>query len=159
MARLQIIPLFNLSQDSYFRLSYDSHQWMIERRNLLVPKKGTDRGYRGISYVAKNKWVLLRDCKENEVPLTWGASLRLNLLPDHFRDFRTEIERLGVEAYLNRLEYQVRECLDRTEVTEIKLRAAERKEHSIRHRNFITRSSSSRIIHLGEGEKSPRSRL
>ncbi|MBB3066014.1 hypothetical protein [Limibacillus halophilus] len=115
----RIQPLFPLSVDGYYRLSYDSHQWMIERRNILRPQKGKDSGYRGICYVMVQKSTLLQKCKRLEIPLTVGAKLKLDLLPDRFLVFRAEIERLGVDAYLRRLGKRISERLDRTELVEL----------------------------------------
>ena len=83
--------LFNLDAEGRWRLSYDRHQWILQRRaGSPRPGKGSavrDTGWKAVSFVGSKKRVLHRCICEAGVVLTSEALARLDALPEQFLDF------------------------------------------------------------------------
>ncbi len=86
-------PLFNLDAEGRWRLAYDSHQWVIQRRqqNPSVRRfKGhgmRESGWRAVSFVGGKKTTLGRLFREKGISLTPEAQARFDALPERFMDF------------------------------------------------------------------------
>ncbi len=87
-------PLFDLTADGKYRLTYDSRQWVLERRKTAP--RDNDPGYRGVWFVGRKKHTLLEGFERSGVELTPGAQRRFDALPDTFDEFYAQVCREGV---------------------------------------------------------------
>ena len=74
------LPLFELDAEGRWRLAYDQHQWIVQRRDGR-------RTWRGIAFIGSKKSSLWRMFRERQIWLTDEAIARVDALPDHFFSF------------------------------------------------------------------------
>ncbi len=91
-------PLFTLDAKEKWRLAYDSHQWVIQRREGKPSVRhisGEDgntsvirtSGYVAQSFVGDKKETLTRLFREKDIVLTPAAQAQFDALPGWFRAF------------------------------------------------------------------------
>ncbi len=96
-------PLFNLDAEGRWRLAYDSHQWVVQRRaqkprvRRLEGHAIADSGWRGVSFVGGKKATLHRLFREKGIDLTNEAQTQFDALPEKFMDFVEAPERFAVQ--------------------------------------------------------------
>ncbi len=73
--------LFNLN-DKY-RLAYDAHQWVVQRRDGKTT-------WRGIAFIGSKKETLWRTFREKQIWLTDEAIEKVDAMPGHFFSFLRE---------------------------------------------------------------------
>jgi hypothetical protein len=74
------IPLFELDAEGRWRLGYDQHQWIVQRRDGR-------RTWRGIAFIGSKKSTLWRTFREKQIELTDEAIAKVDALPDYFFSF------------------------------------------------------------------------
>ena len=74
------LPLFELDAESRWRLAYDQHQWIVQRRDGR-------RTWRGIAFIGSEKSTLWRIFREKQIWLRDEAIARVDALPDYFCSF------------------------------------------------------------------------
>ena len=74
------LPLFELDAEGRWRLGYDQHQWIIQRRDGR-------RTWRGIAFIGSKKSSLWRTFREKQIELTDEAIAKVDALPDYFFSF------------------------------------------------------------------------
>jgi hypothetical protein len=74
------LPLFVLDADGRWRLAYDQHQWILQRRDGR-------RTWRGIAFIGSKKSTLWRIFREKHIGLTDEAIAMVDALPDYFFSF------------------------------------------------------------------------
>ncbi len=93
-------PLFNLDAKARWRLAFDSHKWVVQRRaqkprvRRLEGHAIADSGWRGVSFVGGKKATLGRIFREKGIVLTAEGQIRLDALPERFMDFIVAQERV-----------------------------------------------------------------
>ncbi len=98
-------PLFSLDAEGRWRLSYDSQQWVVQRRSGkaraagLEARPSRDSGWEGgASFIGSEKRILRRVLGEKGVVLTAEAQARLDALPEQFLEFTAAPPSLDVAA-------------------------------------------------------------
>ena len=91
----KIIPVFYLNMDRSARLSHDGLQWILEKaQGRRVP--GYDSGFRGQSYVATDKAILLRCIRDKGLTVDLNGRRLLAALHANYRAFRIDVETSGM---------------------------------------------------------------
>lgn len=91
----KIIPIFYLNMDRSARLSHDGLQWILEKaQGRRVP--GYDSGFRGQSYVASDKAILLRCIRDKGLTADLNGRRLLAALHANYRAFRIDVETSGM---------------------------------------------------------------
>ncbi len=75
--------LFDLDADGHHRLAYDDLQWIVQRK--WTDRKTGEAKYRGISFVATEKRILLEVIGEKGVLLSAEARERIAAMPSTFK--------------------------------------------------------------------------
>ena len=84
-------PLFVLDAKGRWRLAYDDLQWVLQKATGNPDRKTTPVPFKGISFVATHKRILLEVIHEKGVSLTPEAVAKLETLPDTFKEFRSAL--------------------------------------------------------------------
>ncbi len=69
-------------------LAYDANQWIIQKR--------TGTRWRSISFIASKKHILWRCLEEKGAEITPEAKAALDALPDSFKEFIDQRDRLEI---------------------------------------------------------------
>lgn len=91
-----------LDAEGHYRLTCDDIQWIVEKRNTKQPKPGRESGYRGVSYPRSRRERLLEDFREKGIELTPEAERILLGLPETFREFRRDLDHLGIDTLIEK---------------------------------------------------------
>ena len=67
-------------------LAYDKSQWIVQRRKA-PGKKGGERKWAAVSFVASNKDILLRVLREKGAEIDPAAREYIDAMPDTFREW------------------------------------------------------------------------
>ena len=90
------ILLFTLDADGRWRLAYDELQWILQKRGSKPGAKSS--GFRGVSFIATNKRILLEVIQEKGIQLAPELIERLDALPDTFKEFASTLQQGNRQA-------------------------------------------------------------